>query len=98
VYADHSEKVRLLVSLCRELARLGLPSMMSDARPALSVHGGPMDPRVCISVSACGEFYEWCPWSGDRLPATDPETAAERIAAHLRIDADRYATPAEHSS
>ncbi|MCO6007361.1 hypothetical protein NE236_20485 [Actinoallomurus purpureus] len=68
---------------------------MSDARPALSVRGDPADPRVWISVSACGEFFEWCPRSGDRLLAADPETAAERIAAHLRTDAGHYATPAD---
>lgn len=82
--ADHSEKMRLLVALCRELARLGLPSVMSDARPALSVGGGPADPKVWISVSPCGEFYEWCPGSGDRVPATSPVYAAARIAGRLR--------------
>ncbi|WP_345366419.1 hypothetical protein [Actinoallomurus liliacearum] len=84
VCADHSEKMRLLVALCRELARLGLPSVMSDARPALSVSGGPADPKVWISVSPCGEFYEWFPDPGDRFPATSPECAAERIAGRLR--------------
>ncbi|MCO5970243.1 hypothetical protein [Actinoallomurus soli] len=81
--ADHSEKMRLLVALCRELARLGLPSVMSDARPALSV-GGPADPRLWISVSPCGEFFEWCTNSGDRFPAASPERAAERIMGCLR--------------
>jgi hypothetical protein len=84
VCADHSKKMQLLVALCRELARLGLPSVLSDARPALSVRGGPANPRVWISVSPCGEFYEWCPESGDRLPAAHPESAAERIAVHFR--------------
>jgi hypothetical protein len=84
VNADHSDKMRLLVALCRELATLGFASTMSDARPALSVRGGPTDPRVWISVSPCGEFFEWCPESGDRLPVASPETAAERIAVRLR--------------
>ncbi|MCO5998619.1 hypothetical protein [Actinoallomurus rhizosphaericola] len=82
--ADHSEKMRLLVALCRELARLGLPSVMSDARPALSVGGGPADPKLWISVSPCGEFFEWCPDSGGRFPADNPECAAETIAGRLR--------------
>ena len=84
--ADHSEKMRLLVSLCRELSKLGLPAVMSDARPALSVCAGLVKPRMWISVSACGEFFEWCAHPAGRLVASDPEGAAERIANHLRTN------------
>lgn len=84
---DHTEKVRLLAALCRELARLGLHAVLSDARPALWLPAGPAGPRRWISVSPCGKFYEWRRDTGTSLVVADPRGAARRIARELRTRA-----------
>lgn len=81
---DHAEKVRLLASLCRELAHLGLHAVLSDARPALWLAPGRADPRLWVSVSPCGEFFEWWNRRGAPLFVTDPRGAARRIARDVR--------------
>lgn len=83
--ADHDEKMRLLVSLCRELTKRGFPTVMCDARPALSVRAGLTAPRLWISVSPGGEFFECCHRPGGRLAASNPVDAADRITDHVRI-------------
>ncbi len=74
---SHKEKLRLLSVLCRELVGLGLHVGMSDAKPALLVRLGCLDPRLWISISATGEFFEW---RRGTHAATDPVGAAHRIA------------------
>lgn len=80
---DHAEKVRLLATLCRELTRYGLHAVLSDARPALWLSAGRTTPRLWVSVSACGEFFEW--WHEDHTPlaVADPRGAARRIACEV---------------
>jgi hypothetical protein len=78
---SHKEELRLLSVLCRELVGLGLHVGMSDAKPALSVRLGRLEPWFWISVSATGEFFEWC---RDTHTAADPAGAAHRIADRIR--------------
>ncbi len=81
---DHTEKVRLLVALCRELACFGLHAVLCDARPALWLPTGPAEPRRWVSVSRCGEFFEWWHDTGASLVVADPRSAARRIAREVR--------------
>lgn len=84
-----TEELRLLATLCRELAREGLDVGMSDAKPALSVRLRPAEPRLWVLVDAAAGHYEW--GDGDRHPVTDPAGTAERIAEHARGDISRKA-------
>jgi hypothetical protein len=78
---EQTEGVRLLATLCRELASRGLDVGMSDAKPALSVRLCRMDARLWVSVDVAAGFFEWC---RDRHAVTDPAGAAELIATRLR--------------
>lgn len=82
---DQTEEIRLLTSLCRELATLGMDVGMSDAAPALSVRWGRRDPRLWVSVSVRDECFRWQASRLDRRhPAADAPGAAKLIAEDLR--------------
>jgi hypothetical protein len=70
-----------IAGLCRALAKVGVMVSMSDARPAAVVPNASY-PRLVVTVSSSGEFFEW----GDpreRHPVADRTGAAARIAHDL---------------
>jgi hypothetical protein len=75
--------LRLISGLCRELAKLGLNVGMSDARPAVVIRTGLINPPLWITVDASGEFFEWRD-ADEQHPVTDLAGAAARIAEHIR--------------
>jgi hypothetical protein len=77
---EQTAGLRLLATLCRELATLGLDVGMSDAKPALSVRLGRADPRLWVSVDLAGGCYVWQGAGRRRHPVTDPAGAAKLIA------------------
>jgi hypothetical protein len=81
---EQTEEVRLLATLCRELAKQGLDVGMSDAKPALSVRLCHAAPRLWILVDACAGVFEW--GCGRRHAVTDPAGTAERIAVELSAE------------
>jgi hypothetical protein len=78
---EHTTELRLLATLCRELASLGLDVGMSDAKPALSVRQGRANPRLWISVDVADGFYVWHGAGRRSHPVTDPAGAAKLIAS-----------------
>lgn len=81
---DQTEEVRLLTTLCRQLAVLGLDVGMSDAAPALCVRLRRTDPRLWVTVDVGDGCYAWRSEAPRRHPALDPAGAAELIAADVR--------------
>lgn len=79
---EQTDKVRLLATLCRELAARGLDVGMSDAKPALSVRPGRTESRLWVGVDLEHGAYEW--GDGRRHTADDPAGAAERISSEMR--------------
>ena len=77
---EQTTALRLLATLCRELATLGLDVGMSDAKPALSVRLSRANPRLWVSVEVAGGFYLWRGADERRHPVADPTGAAKLIA------------------
>jgi hypothetical protein len=83
---DHTEEIRLLAALCRELATQGLDVGMSDAAPALSVRWSRTDPRLWVTVSVRDGCFAWPAEDASRPrhhPATDAPGAAKLIAGDV---------------
>ena len=77
---EQTAELRLLATLCRELATLGLDVGMSDAKPALSVRLSRANPRLWVAVDVAGGSYVWHGAGRRRHPLTDPAGAAKLIA------------------
>ena len=77
---EQTAELRLLATLCRELASMGLDVGMSDAKPALSVRLSRANPRLWVAVDVADGFYAWHGAGRRRHPVTDPAGAARLIA------------------
>jgi hypothetical protein len=78
-----TEEVRLLATLCRELASLGLDVGMSDAKPALSVRLSRANPRLWVAIDVADGFFEWRRPDVRCHPVTDPAGAAKLTAGDV---------------
>lgn len=71
----------LLTDLCRQLAALGVGVGLSDARPALTVHGCPTP--LWVTVSTSEGTFEWAD-AMHRHSVTDAAGAASRICEYAK--------------
>lgn len=84
---ERGPELKLIVSLCRELAKLGLNVCMSDARPAALIHGPVLLP---VTVDRTAECFVYGDGQNQyRHPAADPAGAARLI--RLRVVSCRTA-------
>jgi hypothetical protein len=82
---SRERELGVLMELCRELVRLGVPVGMSDARPAVSVPGGLADRRIWIEVDASRNSFVWRGDDHERHTVEDPAGAAARLAEYVKI-------------
>jgi hypothetical protein len=81
---DHKGQVRSLAELVRELALRGVSAALSDARPAVYIRTGLVNPSLCITVDNAGEFFEWR--NGyNRHTVKDPAGAAAALVAYINV-------------
>lgn len=82
----HQRRLELVTELCRALSKYSVNIGLSDARPAVSVRSGLVNPKLWISVSACGQYFVWRRYDEMQHPVEDPTGAAAQIAAYLKGD------------
>lgn len=81
---NRGRELEALVDLARELARLGVTFGMSDARPAVTVRGNLVRPKVWVEVDASRESFVWRRDDHERHSIDDPAGAAKRLAEFLK--------------
>jgi hypothetical protein len=81
---DRERELEALVELARELARHGVKFGMSDARPALSIRGSLVRPKVWVQVDTSRESFVWRRDDHEHHAIDDPAGAAVRLVEYLK--------------